>query len=174
MKASDLIGVGKIVKIHGIHGELIIETVDLDVFENIEGPVFIVIDGLPVPFFIDRHTPVSSTRTRATIKWITSETKAKSLVNHAVYVMPNQVKIGESNITQSPDILNGFLVIDAHHGELGTITRVLYQNNNPVLAINHPKNEILIPLHPDLVSGLDTQNKLLHIIAPKGLIGLYI
>ncbi len=174
MKPSELIGIGKIVKTHGIHGELIIEAIDSEIFENIEGPVFIIIDGLPVPFFIKNASPTTSTRFRVSLKWIDSETKAKALINTPIFAPSGSLSISESQFNQSPNLLIGFNVSDLHYGLLGPVTGILYQNNNPLLAIQHPKAEILVPLHPDLVLNLNYRKKTMEIDAPQGLLNLYI
>jgi len=52
MNKQDFLEIGSIIKTHGIHGELILEAKNPDLFENIKESVLLEIDGLLVPFFI--------------------------------------------------------------------------------------------------------------------------
>ncbi len=173
MNRKDALQIGFIVKTRGVNGELVLEAKESSVLENIKESVHLEIDGLLVPFFITQIHNISSTRVRVTFDWIDNENKAIKLVSCPVFIPTDIVKKSESG-TLSPTLLEGFKAIDQTHGEIGIVSQYIEQANNPLLIILKEKTEILIPFQPNLVQEIDTENKILYIDTPEGLVDLYL
>ena len=174
MNKQDCLAIGTIIKTHGIHGELIIEAKISDLFKNIEESVFLEIDGLLVPFFIEEIHPTSKERFRIKFDWVDSEPHAKKISNCQVYLPLKSISNSEIEFEDNYDILTGFMVIDAKYGNIGTIDYTIDSDNNPLMAITYKNTEILIPIHPDLIKDVNTEDKTISIKSPEGLIDLYL
>lgn len=170
---NGFLNIGTIVKCHGISGDIVIDIISTALIENIEELVFIEIDGLPVPFFIERFKQNSPQRVQVKLLWVDNSLKAKQYVNCKVFLPANTVYLKPDEALNSPDIIIGFAVYDNKYGLLGTVSKVLYQNNNPVMVVNNHKTEILIPLHSDFIIKFNVNKKQLSIKTPPGLIELY-
>jgi 16S rRNA processing protein RimM len=175
MNKKDCIETGLVVKTHGVNGELIIETSNPDFFEDIKEPVFLEIDGLQVPFFIERAQATSQLRVRVKFDCTHTETKAKKLVGRSVFVSAQLTeKKDDVAFIPSPDVIIGFEVIDSKYGSLGKVNEVAYQYTNPVMIVANPKTEILIPFHPDIISKVNFKKKQVLVKTPEGLVNLYL
>jgi 16S rRNA processing protein RimM len=68
----------------------------------------------------------------------------------------------------------GFKVIDEEHGDIGIMQQVIDLKVNPLLQIDKDGKEVLVPLIEGVVKKVDRKKKELHILAPGGLIELYL
>lgn len=169
---SDCLEIGTITKNHGVRGQVVVRLNNLSFDDIIEmEPVFIEIDGLPVPFFITEYSERSKDTIILTIDDINEEEDAKKLVNCRVYIKSSQIERTENPI-QSTNFLIGFTVIDMQLGELGVIDEILNIDNNPLLRIVRNKQEVLLPLHEDLIHEINAVKKIIRVRAPEGLIDL--
>lgn len=171
---KDFFEIGAIIKTHGIHGELILEAKNSELVENIGESVFLEIEGLLVPFFIAEIKATSKERLRIKFDWIESETQAKKLTNCPVFIPLNKISESAIDLEENFDLLVGFMVTDTKYGELGEINYVVENSNNPLLSLTYKKNEVLIPIHPDFIKEINTENKSITLQCPDGLIDLYL
>lgn len=174
MNKQDCLAIGTLIKTHGIHGELILEAKIPDLLKDIKESVFLEIDGLLVPFFIDEIHPTSKERFRIRFDWVDSEPLAKKISNCPVYITLNSISHSKIEFEENYDILTGFMVIDTKYGKIGTIDYTIDSDSNPLMAVTYKNNEILIPIHPNLIKGINTEGKTISIESPDGLIDLYL
>jgi 16S rRNA processing protein RimM len=159
---------GKIVKMHGFDGTVIVRT-DNKFSGRIKEsePVFLIVEGKPVPFFI-----ASAEQTRP----------GSLLIKFDGYNTPDSVKefTGcEITIPVEPDSspvlpdnedLTGFLLFSSEGEEIGTVTGLISNPGQYLLRIAGNNNtELLIPLHEDLIVGIDPASKFIRMIIPDGL-----
>lgn len=173
MNRENALEIGIIVKTRGINGEVILETKDSAIQENIKESLLIEIDGLLVPFFINHIHNVSSNRVRVILDWVDNENKANKLVNCAVFLETKNIAT-QNKEALSPSLLEGFNVIDSEKGSIGEVSQFVDQENNPLLIIKHNRNEILLPFQDQLIKQIDHDTKTIFIEAPEGLIDLYL
>lgn len=69
--------------------------------------------------------------------------------------------------------LIGFLVIDENHGELGQITDVQEFPQQFVASVNMDGKELMFPLSDDLILGIDSEEEIIEVELPEGLVDLY-
>ncbi|MCR9173143.1 MAG: 16S rRNA processing protein RimM, partial [bacterium] len=60
------------------------------------------------------------------------------------------------------------------YGEVGVLEQVVDFKVNPLLQVMNGEKEVLIPLLDDTVQRVDREKKELHVVAPDGLIALYL
>ena len=68
----------------------------------------------------------------------------------------------------------GFTVIDSIKGNIGTLVKVMDLPRQALLQIASGEKEILIPLLDEVILKVDRKKKVLHILAPEGLIEFYL
>jgi 16S rRNA processing protein RimM len=163
---------GKILRTHGYKGGLKV-TLDVDEPESYREleMVFIELKKKLVPYFIEN---IHFERNKANLKLedINTIEEAERFINGNIY-LPLELlpKLREKKFYFHE--IPGFKVVDAVHGELGPVNRVIELPNNPLLAIDHKGKEILLPIADDLIVKLDRKTRTLHVKAPEGLIELY-
>lgn len=170
---QDFFEIGKTIKTHGIHGELIIEAKNPKFIENIKESVFLEIDGILVPFFISELKTKGTDRARVKFEWIDSETQAKKLLNCSIYLPTKDISLSDIDFENNYELLKGFIVSDNTYGELGAVNYFIESDNNPLISITYKSQEILIPIHPNLIKEINQRKKTILIECPKGLIDIY-
>ncbi len=163
----------QIAKTYGNKGELLLRVESdrfselLEVCENtekeIEEPVFIYFDGLPVPFFI------TSAHHRSNNAWIVFFSTIRDTV-HAEEVVGKELLLiaSEQDRLENLDTLVGYSVVSEEDKRVGTISKVYEYPGNICLELK--ETGILIPFHEDLVRSFDQKNKTISMVIPTGLI----
>lgn len=169
MDVQDFVEVGKIVKTHGVNGEVIVELDNPAILEDTTEPVVLEIEGLRVPFFIEQAKAVSAQRARIQFDCTRTEQRAKTLVGCRVFVSPDLLDDTDDEFS-SPSALVGFKVIDKQHGNIGAIQSIDNLNINPIMVVGD--KELLIPFHPEFVTKIDFRKKQVRVSIPEGLLNL--
>lgn len=190
---SDVFSIGRFTRTHGIHGEIEVHFTD-DVFDRGEADyVFLKIDGLYVPFFLEDYRFKGSESALFTLDGIDSDTAARELVGHTVYYLLDARPAEDEATISSLRAFTGFrlLLIDrqalaetAEEGdetsengvptlELGTVKHVETTTANTLLTVEVEGGEdVLLPLHDDFVVDYDLRERYLVLDVPEGLIDL--
>jgi 16S rRNA processing protein RimM len=170
---SDCLVLGTLTKTHGIRGQVILRYNNLDFDDIIKmESVFIEIDGLPVPFFIDEYTERNKESLILTLEDIDSENKAKILIDNRVFVRSSSIKKTRVLLNQPKSYL-GYKVVDNQFGELGILKEVLEIYQNPLYKIMDGKKEILLPIQPEFILKIDIKSKTILVNTPPGLTNLF-
>ena len=188
---SDVFSIGRFTRTHGIHGEIEVHFTD-DVFDRGEADyVFLKIDGLYVPFFLEDYRFKGSESALFTLDGIDSDTAARELVGHTVYYPLDARPAEDEDTISSLRAFTGFLIIErqalaetAEEGdeasedgvptlELGTVKHVETTTANTLLTVEVEGGEdVLLPLHDDFVVDYDLRERYLVLDVPEGLIDL--
>ena len=154
-----MIPVAKILKSHGIDGDLLAGLLDTDIEEiNTQEPVYVVFDGLPVPFFIESLVPKGRTRAIIHLTDIDSLEDAEEIVGREILLDAEYEDDGEEDFT-------GWTLYDGDT-LVGTVTGLEDIPGNPCLEVaGH-----LIPLHEDFFVQADQENRILVMNLPDGLL----
>ena len=84
---DDLQQVAQVLKSNGTDGELVLGFRDIAPEDiNLEEPVFIVFDGLPVPFFIESFAKRGQTKALVRLTDICSQEDVEEIAGKAVYI----------------------------------------------------------------------------------------
>ena len=165
---------GHIARLHGFKGELSIflDTDDPSEFKELES-VFVEYDQKLIPFFLEKIQIQNKGFAVVRFEDIDTEKKAKLLIGCSLY-LPLEVlpELDESEFYFHE--ATGFDVIDQVHGPIGKVTRVIDLSGNPLLEIDFNGREILIPKQDEFIERIDRENKILYVIAPPGLLEMYL
>lgn len=169
MDVQDFVEVGKIVKTHGVNGEVIVELDNPAILEDTTDPVVLEIEGLRVPFFISQARAVSAQRARVQFDCTHTEQRAKTLVGCKFFVSADVFDDIDDEYA-SPSAIVGFTVVDKRHGDIGKVLSVDNLNINPIMVVG--EKQTLIPFHPEFVSKIDFRKRQVRVALPDGLLNL--
>ena len=152
----------KVLKSWGAAGEVVLSrTADDPQGLNVQEPVFIEFDGLPVPFFFES---VQNKGNRLIVKFedVDSLSEAEELVGREVRFA------GEE--TEEEDTLVGLKVRDSRSRRIvGAIVDCSDYGGNIVLTVEtEDRGEVLLPLHEELIVSI--HGEVITLDIPEGLL----
>ena len=186
--------VAQVLKSNGTDGELVMgfrEIAPEDI--NLNEPVFIVFDGLPVPFFIESFTKRGNSKALVRLTDICSMEDVEEIAGKAVYIeedslpemsleedgyaalvgwmvltpgIPDQVGNDENGGNDG----NGGNDEDVDLYEVGEITDFIDIPNNPCIEVETENGAVMIPLHEDFILSVDPENLEIIMQIPAGLL----
>ncbi len=170
MQPRDLIQIGKIIKLSGHSGELIIYGPSfIEEIKDFSAPLFVEISGEKVPFYMEGLKPINKERAVVKFQYVNSEKKAMNLLDKNIFIVSkNKVK------DKMKFDWKGFLVIDEIYGEVGEMSFIEENSKNPLMIIKNGSNEILIPYREEFIVGMDEKERILLVKCPEGLLELYL
>jgi len=136
------------------------------------GSVFLEIEGLLIPFFIDHINLASETSAIIGFEDITSSDKAKRFLGVNVYQLSTIA--GELREQYTPVLLQGYKIFDQKAGAIGTVDQILDYKQNLLFRVLNGKQEILIPVNEEIIMKVNHKKKEIFIAAPEGLLDLYL
>jgi 16S rRNA processing protein RimM len=170
---NDCIEIGQFTRLHGYKGQVILKlnSFNFDEIEDMEW-VFVLIDGLPVPFFISEFSERNSESLLVNLEDIRSIDKAKPLVNAKVYIKVQDLKTNGKPKSRFP-LSIGYKVIDKTKGYIGIFDSFIDNADNPLLCIMNNKKEILLPLQEEFLISIDDNLKEIIVNCPSGLLDIF-
>ena len=183
-----MLQIAQVLKSNGTDGELVLgfrEIAPEDI--NLQEPVFIIFDGLPVPFYIESFTKRGNTKALVRLTDISSMEDVEEIAGKAVYIEDDQAT--EMSLEEDGfAALVGWMVltpeISDHVGdddmevgddemsliEVGEITEFYDIPNNPCIEVETENGAVMIPLHEDLILSIDPEYQEIIMQIPAGLI----
>ena len=171
IKDNEVFKIGKLIKPHGIKGEISF-AFDNDVFDKVDCPYLICrIDGILVPFFIDKYRFKGSETALVKFEDIDNENKAQRLAGLEVY-FPRKYyeEDDQEDIEYSWNYFIEFSVYDKTAGFLGVIEDVDDKTLNTLFLIKKEGEETIIPATDDFIENIDPKKKILYVNLPEGLL----
>lgn len=169
-----MLRIGYTKKPHGLKGEIKLEVEDRFVDAITETEVlFLNIKGKQTPFFIEDVRIGNAII--AKLEDINSPEEAAALGSKEIYIDEAQLEPAVREAIFNPeDPVNweGYRVMDTEKGDLGQIEQVLEYPMQFMGFVMYRDKQVMIPLHPDLIILLDTEQKVLHMSLPEGLLDL--
>ena len=175
---NNLQQVAQVLKSNGTDGELVMgfrEIAPEDI--NLNEPVFIIFDGLPVPFYIESFTKRGNTKALVRLTDICSMEDVEEIAGKPVYIEADNLP--EMSLEEDGyAALVGWMVLtpenaddmDSDLYEVGEITDFIDIPNNPCIEVETENGAIMIPLHEDLILSLDPEYQEIIMQIPAGLL----
>ena len=156
--------IAQVLKSNGRDGELLVSFTGIDPEDiDLEEPVFIEFDGLPVPFYFESFTPRGTRRALARLTGVRSLKDADELAGKAVFA--------DYFEEEEEEDLTGWSVRNQDGRLVGTVADYEDIPGNTCLWIRKADGEeVLVPFHEDLVLGLDEKSGTLTLSIPEGLL----
>lgn len=159
-----MLRIAKVLKSNGVDGDVLVSAPDV-ALEEIQGPVLIDFDGLPAPFFIESCTRRGSGKYIIHLTDVCNLEDAEELVGR--FLWSDEV---EEDDDEAQDF-TGWKVLN--RGDyVGTVTDYEPIPGNLCLYLKPAEDadEIIIPLHEDLIISIDEDSLTLNLNLPDGLI----
>lgn len=154
-----MLPIAKILKSNGTEGDVLIGLLNIDAEEiDTKEPVFVVFDGLPVPFFIECLTPKGSSRAIVHLTDTDSLADAEELVGR-------EILLDAEEETEDKEDFSGWTLYDKET-VVGKISGLEDIPGNPCLIVG----DALVPLHEDLILSVDRDERIIVMSLPKGLL----
>ena len=165
--------VGKIVKTHGLKGEVTLR-IDNEQFDEIEELNYFLLDinDKLIPYFVENIT-FHSNKSFVLFQDLKTLEAANQLVGKSVYLPLDLLPEKDGNDFYSHEVVD-FLVIDEEKGELGKVQEIIEYPTQSLIQIVINGKEVLIPIHGDIIQDVNREEKKIYIKAPNGLIDMYL
>ena len=167
--------VAQVLKSNGTDGELVMGFRDIAPEDiNLKEPVFIIFDGLPVPFFIESFTKRGNTKALVRLTGICSMEDVEEITGKAVYI-PEESLPEMSLEEDGYAALVGWMVLTPAEKEdelyeVGEISDFMDIPNNPCIEVETINGAVIIPLHEDFIISLDPEYQEIMMTIPEGLL----
>ena len=157
-----MLRIGQVLKSDGKDGGLVVSFPEIDPEEiDLQEPVFIEFDGLPVPFYFESFVQRGNSRALVRLTGVHSLKDADELAGAAVYA--------DYFEEEEEEDLTGWTVKDAQGTVVGTVTDYEDIPGNTCLWVQRPDGtEVLLPFHEDLIVSL--ADGVLTLQIPEGLL----
>jgi 16S rRNA processing protein RimM len=171
MNHPQLTEIGTIQRTHGVNGEVQISwTNDFEPEEHKLESVFLLIEGIPIPFFIKSLRSKGRDASLIVFDEVNDMVEANDLVGLRIFA---EIKRKPKSDEVYLDDLVGYTIITNLGVKLGEIDGIQDYSGNLVFQVkNSAGNEVLIPATPDFILELDEDSKTLIMELPEGLADL--
>lgn len=170
---GNAVAVGRISKIFGLNGELVINLYDTFPYENANGEsVYVEIDGIWTPFFFGSFRRRGQSKAVVVFDDMDTEYRASELVAKEMFVFAEPEKPDADDDELYLEDLTGYTVqINNQEGE-GKITGFIDSEFNPLFEIDWNGTDILIPAADDFILEINEKKQTLRLEIPEGLLDL--
>lgn len=166
---GEMLPAGRVVKLFGVKGEVTVELYDAfpDNFD-LEEPVFVTIDSLPVPLYFEQFRRRGRTGAVAVFADMDTSRRAAELTGKTFCLNCSTPNTGSEQ--DGLQELIGFSAMLAE-GISGRITDFIGSGLNPLFEVETADGEkILIPAVEEFIAGADFESRTIEFSLPEGLL----
>jgi 16S rRNA processing protein RimM len=164
----DTYKIGTLTRTHGIGGELSMNFTD-DVWDRADADyVFLEVDGIQVPFFLEGWRFRSDSVALLKFQDIDSSESALEYVGADVYFPHDLTPEPSEDDEYTWRHFTGWKVVDDIAGEIGEIEHVEDSTANTIFFVG----EKLIPATEDFIERIDAKERTIYMNLPEGLLDL--
>jgi 16S rRNA processing protein RimM len=171
MRLEDCFQLGTLGKPHGLQGNVnaYLDADDPYQYQEMES-VFVLQRGQLVPFFISGIN-INGNKAIVSFEEINSVEAAAELTGSELYLPLSVLPELEKDQFYYHQII-GYTVIDKLAGDIGKVVQVV-NGAQDLLVIENASEEVIVPLHDDLVKVVDKEGEQLQVELPDGLLEIY-
>lgn len=160
--------IGTLTRTHGIGGELSMNFTD-DVWDRADADyVFLEVDGIQVPFFLEGWRFRSDSVALLKFQDIDSSEDANEYVGADVYFPHSLTPEPDEDDEYTWRHFTGWQVVDAQAGPIGIIDYVEDSTVNTIFCVDGK----LVPANEDFIERIDAKERIVHMTLPEGLLDL--
>ena len=171
IRLNDVYGIGTLGKPHGVKGEIAF-SFDDEVFDRKDSDfVFVMIDGLLVPFFFEEYRFTSDVVALVKFDGIDTLEQASDLTGCEVFFKRDNADTDASVVSKAE--IRGFQLVDASSGRVvGKVLSVDDSTANPLCVVDTYQGDVLIPANHELIKDIDRHALTITVDIPEGLLSL--
>lgn len=160
--------IGTLTRTHGIGGELSMNFTD-DVWDRADADyVFLEVDGIQVPFFLEGWRFRSDSVALLEFQDIDSSEDANEYVGADVYFPHSLTPEPDEDDEYTWRHFTGWQVVDAQAGPIGIIDYVEDSTVNTIFCVDGK----LVPANEDFIERIDAKERIVYMTLPEGLLDL--
>lgn len=170
MTKGELFYFGHLSKTTGTKGGLVLVREKVDealLFE--QKALFVSLPPDFVPFMVRLLEALSEERYLVHFLDVETPEQAEKLAGQDVFIPLENLP---DDFAKSFKGVEGFMVVDDEHGELGVIREIIENPAHELLVMEYLNNEVLIPVTESMVKGVDVEKGLIFTDLPDGLLDL--
>jgi len=131
--------------------------------------IYVNIDGQLIPYKVTSSNIKKNIFLELKLDEINNENQITNLIKKDIYVKRH--KFQKENKFYYPELID-YTVFDSNKN-IGLIIELIHQKSQKLIVVeNQKKQEIFIPLVPNFIKKIDSENKILKLKLPEGLIKL--
>ena len=172
MLPEDFYYLGKITKVFGLKGEVVVclDTDEPEKYHQMES-VFLLIGEEPVPFLVESVKVKNRSQLIVKFRDIASE-EAGSYVDTVLCLPLSSLPPLEGNKFYYHEII-GFQMTDEKAGPIGVCEEVLEYPHQALFRIVSGEREVLVPIVDAFIRQVDRISRTIHLSLPEGLLEIY-
>lgn len=160
--------IGTLTRTHGIGGELSMNFTD-DVWDRADADyVFLEVDGIQVPFFLEGWRFRSDSVALLKFQDIDSSEDANEYVGADVYFPHSLTPEPDEDDEYTWRHFTGWQVVDVQAGPIGIIDYVEDSTVNTIFCVDGK----LVPANEDFIERIDAKERIVYMTLPEGLLDL--
>ena len=158
--------IAQVLKSNGRDGELLMSFTGIAPEDiDLEEPVFIEFDGLPVPFYFESFSQRGNSRALVRLTGVHDLTDADELAGSLLYAEDDLYEDEEEDLT-------GWTVLNEDGEKVGVVSAHEDIPGNPCIWVETGHGESLLPLREELLLDVDEEKQTLRMEIPEGLLDL--
>lgn len=173
MRKEDCYFLGKITRRHGLAGNVILklDTDQPQLYNKLES-IFVEINGLLVPFFIERSSWSKLDALNLAFKNSSEALVDQSLGKSVFLPLATLPQLSGKQFYYHEII--GFNVFDEHDNDCGVIRSVNDQTAQNYFVTNLDGKEVVVPIIKDWILEVNREERFIKMILPEGLIDVFL
>lgn len=172
MRKEDCYFLGKITRKHGLSGNVILklDTDQPEFFNKLES-IFIEINGLLVPFFIEKQQ-WQKTDTKIILFKNANETLVEQTLGKSVFLPLSTLPKLKGKQFYYHEVI-GFEIFDDQQQSCGIIKEINDQTTQHYFILNREGKEVIIPIIKDWILNVDRAAQSIQMQLPEGLLEVF-
>ncbi len=156
MPSSSYVVLGKIVKAHGIRGEVEIYAYSPDIRGLVESrPVFLeTSEGVRTSYKVETARPKKKHKFILSFEGVDNRDQAEALVGNEICVLRESLPELPEDEYYWHELI-GMRVKTVEHEDLGRLSKILSTGAHDVLVVEGPYGEVLIPMVAEMIENVD-------------------
>ena len=173
MRKEDCYFLGKITRRHGLAGNVILkmDTDQPEFYKNLES-IFVEINGLLVPFFIDKLGYSKRDTLNISFKNSTEALIDQSIGRNVFLPMETLPPLSGTKFYYHEVV--GFEILDENGRSCGIIKEINDQITQHYFILNLNGKEVIIPVIKDWILEVSREEKTIKMQVPEGLLDVYL
>lgn len=173
MNKSDCYYLGKITRTHGLAGNVILklDTDQPEFYNKLEG-IFVEINGLLVPFFVEKQQWSKDNSKIISFKNVTLQ-MAEQTVNKNVFLPLSTLPELNGNQFYYHEVV-GFEVKDVEGNSAGTIKEVNDMAPQHYFVLDLSGKAVIVPVIKDWILEVNRDKKFIKVELPEGLLDVFL
>lgn len=167
--------VAEVIKTFGTNGELVLKLYNSFPEEiDLEEPVFITIEGIPVPFYFKSFRFNGKSKAIVIFDDFETEALAEELIGKHIQCNDEELDQDEEDTSPASFIGHKVLLHTEPPQMLGTIEDYYDSPNNPLFqVITAEDKEILLPVNEDFIVAIDDEEEAIFVVLPEGFLDIF-